>query len=474
MAIPGVIQTGQVPGVKMGPMGIRAAAGARAVGAPKAAPKGVTKGAKVRTPPAKTAAPTKATPVKAAGFNYGNMTPPEATRYITQQVGAETKANLAPLKARQNEIGQTEGAVANRYQGYGEALTGGPRVPVGSSLLGGLQTTAGESAKTFQNNVAEEALRASKGVETAGQNALTASAGYVSPELRATLGNQMGNIAATGTAANQAAGAMGANEQNFLTNIRAAAAQRVTEGQRGIAGVYGKQRGEVQGKEQALLAREPGAIMKGVQGLLGEQSKIKTAREGLGLKVAGLQQKETQSQRTARVSRENAAEKTRATERGQNITQAHYERADSISRARAEAANKKAAKGGLTTPQQDKAAGDIGTAFNTIQTLRMQGVPESRVLEILSTGSRRAAEAYTGKKGEKLERPVSFRYSKVTDPLVQRAGLEMWKRHALSAQTEAALHARGIGVTGRQLAEAWGIPYGPQNTPSGVTGRTGK
>lgn len=271
MAIPGVIQTGQVPGVKMGPMGIRAAAGARAVGAPKAAPKGVTKGPKVRTPPAKTAAPTKATPVKAAGFNYGNMTPAEATRYITGQVGAETKANLAPLKARQNEIGQTEGAVANRYQGYGEALTGGPRVPVGSSILGGIAGTAEQSAKTFQNNVAEEALRASKGVETAGQNALTASAGYMDPQLRATLGNQMGNINATGTAANQAAGAMGANEQNFLTNIRAAAAQRVTEGQRGIAGVYGKQRGEVQGKEQQLLARQPGAITKGVEGLLQRQ-----------------------------------------------------------------------------------------------------------------------------------------------------------------------------------------------------------
>lgn len=244
------------------------------------------------------------------------MNPAQLHAYNTKQVGENTQAELLPLRQRSAEINNQEATAAKRYAGMAETNQG---------LLGTIQGQQQASAKTASNEAAESALRASKAIETAGQQSTQQNASYMDPQLKAALGNQQANITAT-SQANQAGTAQAnQNEANFLTNLRAVATQRATEGQQGIASAYGKQRGEVGGQERQALARQGGQISKLDTEGLQKQFVNRATEAGLGIKTSTLQQK----------GQETAA-KVNATVRGQNVTAANNLRTTQTSRENSE------------------------------------------------------------------------------------------------------------------------------------------
>ncbi len=226
---------------------------------------------------------------------FWEMGPGQLKHYATKLVQGQTKTELEPFKHRGAELGTQEGAVAGRYKGYGEAS---------DKLLGGIQQGAEGSAKTFANQVAENAQRAAKEVETSGQN-LAGMAGGTSPELRNQLLAQQGNVAGIGAAAGAAAGAQGKNEENFITNLRAAAQMRVQEGQGQIAGAFAKQKGEVGQKESELLGKKGGRIAETFADLSQKTFTNKATEAGLGIKL-----------RTAKTGEANARTKEFAAKTG--------------------------------------------------------------------------------------------------------------------------------------------------------------
>lgn len=221
---------------------------------------------------------------------WTEMSPGELKHFATKTVQQSTKTELEPFRRRAGEISGQEQNVASRYGAYGRAT---------DTLLGGIQGEAGGSARTFENQVAQNALNASKGIETSGQELANQAAG--SPQLAAQLQAERANVTGIGAAQQGAAGQLGQSESNFMTNLRAAAAQKVAEGQGQIAGAFGKQRAENQAKESELLSRQPGAITKLLTELTQKQFTNRAAEAGLGIKQGQLN-----------VAQQNATTKARA------------------------------------------------------------------------------------------------------------------------------------------------------------------
>jgi hypothetical protein len=215
------------------------------------------------------------------------MNPAQLHHFVEKEVQSNTKAELAPYKARGQEITGTENTVAKRYGAYGEAT---------QSLLGGIQSGAEAGAKTADNAAAETAVKSQGEVNTAGQNATTLTGGQLEPSVKA--GTEAGatNIAGLGAAAQANAVSQGQNETNLLASIRAAAAQRVTEGQKGIISDYSKERGKNQAEEGRLLAKQSGDISKLTEADSQKQFEDKTTEAKLrseGVKTESKIQHET-------------------------------------------------------------------------------------------------------------------------------------------------------------------------------------
>jgi hypothetical protein len=392
------------------------------------------------------------------------MNPAQLHHFVEKQVQSNTKAELTPYKARGQEITGTENTVAKRYGAYGEAT---------QSLLGGIQSGAEAGAKTADNLAAQVAVKGQGEVNTAGQNATTLNGGQLEPSVKAGTEAGAANIAGLGAAAQANSVAQGQNEANLLTNIRAAAAQRVAEGQKGIATNYGKERGKNQAEEGRLLAKQSGDISKLDTELAQKQEADKIARAGVGIKEGTLkvgEQNAASKARSVTAAEKNNAAKNALTAKGQGITRAndeaknqiagvklqaevkHDAASDEEARAKAKKELQTAAKGGLTTSEQDKYAEQIGSAFNTIQNLREKGVPENKIGTTLSNGYERRQITENGK-----EKAVNFKYTPVKNATLQKAAFELWKYHTVSAPTQKALGTLGISLTPQQLAALVGL-----------------
>jgi hypothetical protein len=225
--------------------------------------------------------------------------------YAQKVVGEETKANLAPYQARGAEITQLEGTAANRYKGYGEAT---------DKLIGGLQQGAEGSAKTYANLAAENALKAQNATAQVGQNTAAANGNYLDPQVKAALALQGSQTGEIGAARQAGAEASGQSEANFLTSMRAAAAQRVTEGQQGIASTYGKQQAQNQQGISTLLGRVPGATAKLAGEVAQKQFTDRATEAGLGIKQGSLQVTQKNAA-TKEFSAKNTAETRAANQR---------------------------------------------------------------------------------------------------------------------------------------------------------------
>ena len=158
-------------------------------------------------------------------------------------------------------------------------------------------------------------------------------------------------------------------------------------------------------------------------------------------------------------------EHDRLTERGQNITatknaaqtrvdeqklaetERHNRTSEGISAERARAAVKKAS-GGLTTPQQDKVTGEIGTAYNIVQQLRTANINPQEIRNTLTTGGLRRVVNTTSSTGTKGTKEVTYKYPKIGNQALVTAAFELWDYHKVSPQTAQALKGMGVAVPG--------------------------
>lgn len=380
--------------------------------------------------------------VKAPAKSWLDMNPSELHSYATRSVQQNTQAELQPYRQKAGEIYGTEQAVAGRFGGYGQAT---------DQQLQGLQSQAAEGAKTFNNQVADTALKARQGVETTGQNAQAQNAGYLDPQLRAALAAQQGNVAATGQAQQGAAQQMGQNEQSFMANLRAAATQRVAEGQQGIAANYGKQQAANTQAQNQLLGRQPGAITKLETELGQKQRNTQLAEIGLTGKERATAQKATETRERvgATIRGQNVGAET--TRRGQNITAEHnaadlgYKNASLSEKTRIDNASiqEKAAKiqalltktqkGTPVSPAQVKLSTELGAAYNTFRTLRSGPKGEmaspKEVREILTRG----------REGKRA-------MPKVENQVLITAAQELWYTHRVSKATRALMGKLGMNI----------------------------
>lgn len=298
------------------PQGTRLIAAAQALGAPKGVARPQPK-AKANLPrPQKTKAnlprpqnhPAKAAPHAQAAKPSTVAFNPLAGTLNTQQLQSlarntaqsQQKAELAPLQNQAREIQGNEQGVQQRFQQYGQAQ---------DAQLGAIGQSAEASAKTAQNNAAELALKSGQAVEGTGQSQSALTGGYIAPELKAEINAEGARAASTGATGTSLAAQGAQNETNFMANLRATAAAKVTEGARGISSLYGKQLGENENKQGEAAAKLAPNEAKLLTELGQKQFTDQITAQGLGIKTQSLAQKGQETQA-----------KLKTTERGQNVT----------------------------------------------------------------------------------------------------------------------------------------------------------
>ena len=458
---------------------IRMNAAARALGAPKvtgqraqrttaaklprvgAAQRGITQHqtAPQRAPQqhaARAAAPkAPGRPLTAFDPSQGTYTEGQLSKLAQNITREGDETALKPLRQESKEITGAEGAALNRYQGMGQT---------GQQVLQGLQTGEEASAKTAQNNAAEAAIQASKQIETAGQNAATATAGYVDPQVQQALAASQNTAAGLGGSAAAFQQAMGVSGPNLISNLRAAAAQRVTEGGQRISESYAGAQNKIGEKENDFLAKEQEKFggAKGLAVELGnKQFADQLTARSLGVKEGGLKVqgekaatekafKEGELHNTAQKNKislslgqeKNATtrEKTQATLRADEAKNATaINQAQIRAKAQIDVANKKA--GRLTTSEEDKAVGELSSAYAVIQQLRTQKVSPAEIREGLTKGGLAVKEKVNGKeKVSKEKLPTIKNQALVT------AAMELWNYHRINGATERQLTKAGIQV----------------------------
>lgn len=234
------------------------------------------------------------------GQNLSELNPAQIHQRAVGMARTQGQVELAPLRTQAHELSATEQAAQQRFKAFGESQ---------NSNLAGIGAQAEASAKTAANNAADNALKAGQSVETSGQTQAGLTGGYLSPEARAEIQAEGQRAAGVSGAGKSLAEQSGQNETNLMTNLRAAAAAKVTEGSAGIANTYGKQLRENANK-QAEIPGRIGANTGKLELELGTKAFNQKATEaGLGIKVNTLQQKG-----------QEAAEKVKATVRGQNLS----------------------------------------------------------------------------------------------------------------------------------------------------------
>lgn len=405
-------------------------------------------------------APRAATSAKASNGRGGAAFNPISGFLNSKQLGhlaqeitrANMRTQIAPLRQQAKEIGGTESTVSSRYAGYSDAT---------NQMLQGIGQDATAQAKTYENQAADAALKAGQQINQTGQSAVAQNGGYLDPQVQAEL-NAEGKLAAgTGAAQNSFAASSGGNEQSFMGNLRAAAAQRALEAQHGISTQYGQQLGKNQAEQDRLIAKQPSEA-KSLATTLGQQQFTDYATmKGLGIKQATVN---IDGQKVKLTAQQNQA-KDRLTERGQNITasrnaaqirlderklaetERHNRASEQVAAEKARAEVKKAS-GGLTTNEQDRLSGQIGTAYNIVQQMR-SGTSKHTPQEIrntLTTGSRRGEMEVETSTGKKYWKAVTYKYPKVAEQPIITAAIELWYHHKVSASTAKALTGLGVKV----------------------------
>lgn len=242
--------------------------------------------------------PAHAGPANPGALSLLEMSPQQIQQRAQGMAQGTLQAELSPLRAQANELRGTEAAAQARFKALGEAQ---------SQNLQNVSNEAQAQAKTAENRAAELALSSGKSIETAGQAQAGQLAGYISPELRAQQLAAGQRAAETGGATQGLAAQSAQNENNYLNNLRAAAAAKVTEGSRQLAAPYAKALAENQNKQTSAVLKLAPESAKINQQLSKEAFNEKATQLGLGIKNSELGLK----QGKLGVEQQNASTKAR-------------------------------------------------------------------------------------------------------------------------------------------------------------------
>jgi hypothetical protein len=388
----------------------------------------------------------------------------QLTHLGTVQAQNQQQAELGQYGRQAGEVSGQEQAVQKAYGGIANTT---------NTLLGTLAGQSAEGAKTAENQAADAALQAGKSVETAGQNAASLTAGYLSPEVKAQLQSESARAGATGQAGTSLAANLGQNENNYMANMRAAAAQKATEGSSQIAGTYGKQLGLIRGKEAEATAKVVPNSLKFANELGQKQFTDIITKGGLNLKQNTLEQKAGETAAKNKVTergqnlavqrnRENATQRETASERSAHQKEAASERS-AASKIKA-AAEKRTGKG--STAAQDKIFSELGSAASRIASFRSGKKPlnDQAIREAISSGQFKEGYSVKNSKTGKVEQKVRINHQKaIGNQVIVQAALEAWNTHTISKQTRNELKAQGYepGNDAEVVAEL----FGPQPPP---------
>jgi hypothetical protein len=218
-------------------------------------------------------------PVNPESRSLLELNPAQIAQRGSHMAQLQQKAELSPLQGQAKELSGTEAAAQARFKALGEAQ---------STNLQGISQQAETSAKTSENRAADLALKTGKSIESSGQAEAGQLGGYVSPELKAQMLAAGQRASETSGAGQSLAAQSGQNEVNYLANLRASAAARVTEGSRQIAAPYGKALAENAGKQRETIAKTAPNAAKYQQELGKEAFNQKATQLGLGIKNSEL------------------------------------------------------------------------------------------------------------------------------------------------------------------------------------------
>lgn len=402
-------------------------------------------GGHAKAPAAPRAAPTSsstAAPAQKYGLNpiheyaTGKYASPKELANIAKEIAdREANSNLAPLRQQATETGSAEQNALARNQAMGAA---------GQQTLAGLQSGEEASAKTGENNAAEAALQAAKAIQSGGQAASMANGGQLGAATAAALGESAQQAGSLGAAASQYQSAMGVSTPAEMSQLRAAAAQRITEGATRLGEGYQVAQQRNAGEQDKIIGREAVEAQRQDKLLGEEQTKDRTALAAVGVKEGTLKATEAKNQITAKGNQEknqttrlDAAEKNATTRLGnaeKNQTQIAEKKDwtqiavdEKNNKAKTEAAAIKA--GGHSSAEETKMASQLTAAYGTVKYL-LSGAgtkwTKAQIEQALLTGK-------VGKTG----------IAKVTSqPLVQ-AAYELYYNHEINNVTRAQLTKLG-------------------------------
>ncbi len=223
--------------------GGRQAAIAHHMGAPKQHAKAPSKpAAKPKAPPKAPRSPKAAK----APPGIGNMNQGDVHNKAVTLARLERNASLAPLQSQAKEIGANEQGVQQRY---------GQLVGAANTQAEHLQQGQAASAKTFENQAAENALTAGKAIETAGQTQALMTGGYTSPELRAQMALSSQQAAGQGGAGSAFAQSVAASGASNIAQMRGAASLNALGGSQQITNAFQKQAAQNQQAQQGVIGK---------------------------------------------------------------------------------------------------------------------------------------------------------------------------------------------------------------------------
>ena len=262
--------------------GARQSAAARNLGAPKGvtkapAPKAAAKTVSKAPPRATKAAVSRpAAPRKSGGgesLNLVELSPAQTAHRALKGAQATEKAESEPYQRLLSEIHGQEGTASKAEAGYGATA---------QNTLASIQQGQEASAKTFENQAAENALQQGKSIETSGQNQATLTGGYIAPELRAQLNAEATGAKEAGATGNSFAQNSAQAGGNLIAGLRAAAVQRNQEGlTRGIPNAFAKEAEKVNEKLGTVVGKVASNSVKNREALEKQQYNERATNEKL-------------------------------------------------------------------------------------------------------------------------------------------------------------------------------------------------
>lgn len=405
-------------------------AAARRVTAPKAQHAPATGAPATRTAPAKPGAQGLDPMNEYATGKYA--TGNELSRLAAAQVKTQDAATAAPYRQTAAETGSAEQNALARNQAMGAT---------GQQTLAGLQAGEEASAKTGENNAAQAAIQAANSIRSAGAAGATANGGYGGPQAAAALaeaGQQAGSL---GAAASQFQSAMGLSGQTEMAQLRAAAAQRITEGATRLGEGYQVAQQNNTKAEDEAVAKLP-TVGAEREALGKSQVADRSALATVGIKEGTLKATEQKNADTVKgneeknqTTRQDAAEKNRVTAEGnadKNQTQIAEKHdwtqiavAEKNNKAKTEAAAIKA--GGHSTAEETKLTNQLTAAYETVTQLAPGKWSKPQIQKALLEGK-------IGKAG----------IPKVTSPVLVQAAYELYMYHEINNATRSQLRQLGF------------------------------